>query len=664
MRLPVVLRQSTAIAASFSLALAGCGGGDSSSGGTFAPTPSPTQSTSARFFADPAQEALTAAEVEQIIAQAVGEAKALNYPAIIAVVDRVGNVLAVFRMNGALTRMFTSRRTATGEISPREVDAQGLEVDATMGAISKAVTAAYLSSSGNAFSTRTASMIVQEHFPPAPNTRGLEAGPLFGVQFSQLPCSDLAARFTAGNAGASAFIGPKRSPLGLAADPGGLPLYKNGVVVGAIGVMADGDYGYDPNVTDVDGDPEEFMALAGIQGFAPAADIRADRITVDGSTLRFADARVEGLHTLETSFAAINNVIGTLIPVRGYFDGTAVLAGTAYGTEKSGIRRANSSEFSLTDAYVLSNGSGSNRYPIKAATDGGTISQPLTAAEVRAVLEEAFTIMTRARAQIRRPLDSRAQVSISVVDTFGEVLGLVRGPDAPIFGIDVSLQKARTAAFFSNSVAAQQLNGNTDAEIPAFVTRTRDFLGDQTALTGKIAFADRSGGNLARPFFPDGELGRPNGPLSRPITDFSPFATGLQVALVKANLLQHAVFVQGSLNAQDVAQTCTAVPDTPTGKKRLANGIQIFPGSVPIYRGNQLVGAIGISGDGIDQDDMIAFLGAHNGGAKVGGIGNAPKAIRADTIVVPVGSGVRLRYVNCPFAPFLDTSEQNACEGK
>lgn len=662
MRMPLAFRQTTAVALALSLTLSGCGGGDSGSGGTFTPTPTP--SSASRFFADPAQEALTAAEVQQIIAQAVGEAKALNYPAIIAVVDRVGNVLAVFRMNGAATRMIISPRTATGEISPREVDAQGLEVEATMGAISKAVTAAYLSSSGNAFSTRTASMIVQEHFPPAPNTPGLESGPLFGVQFSQLPCSDLAARFTAGNAGSGAFIGPKRAPLGLAADPGGLPLYKNGVVVGGIGIMADGDYAYDPDVTDVDGDPEEFMALAGIQGFAPAADIRADRITVDGSTLRFADARVEGLHPLQTSFSAINNVVGALIPVRGYYDATAVLAGTPYGTEASGIRRATSAEFSLADAYVLSNGSGANRYPVKAGTDASAVGTPLTAAEVRAVLEEAFTIMTRARAQIRRPLDSRAQVSISVVDTFGEVLGLVRGPDAPIFGIDVSLQKARTAAFFSNPVAADQLNANTDAEIPAFVQRTRDFLGDQTALTGKIAFADRSGGNLSRPYFPDGEVGRPHGPLSRPINDFSPLATGLQIALVKANLLQHAVFVEGSLNARDVVQRCTAVPDTPTGKKRLANGIQIFPGSVPIYRGGKLVGAIGISGDGIDQDDMIAFLGTHNGGAKVGGIGNAPKEIRADTIVVPVGQGVRLRYVNCPFAPFLDTSEQNACEGK
>jgi uncharacterized protein GlcG (DUF336 family) len=58
------------------------------------------------------------------------------------------------------------------------------------------------------------------------------------------------------------------------------------------------------------------------------------------------------------------------------------------------------------------------------------------------------------------------------------------------------------------------------------------------------------------------------------------------------------------------------LPDVAAGQNRLQNGIQIFPGSVPIYRGNQLVGAIGVSGDGIDQDDMISFLGAHNGGAR------------------------------------------------
>jgi hypothetical protein len=83
---------------------------------------------------------------------------------------------------------------------------------------------------------------------------------------------------------------------------------------------------------------------------------------------------------------------------------------------------------------------------------------------------------------------------------------------------------------------------------------------------------------------------------------------------------------------------------------------------VPIYRGNRLVGAIGISGDGVDQDDMVAFLGLHNAGVRLNtGLGNAPREIRADTLVP---NNARLRYVQCPQAPFIGSDEQNVCEGK
>src|SRR3546814_16186075 len=89
--------------------------------------------------------------------------------------------------------MTGARATATTSPAPNgdSIDAQNVPFPAEAGAIAKALTGAYLSSGGNAFSTRTASMIVQEHFPPAPTTAGLESGPLFGVQFSQLPCSEI-----------------------------------------------------------------------------------------------------------------------------------------------------------------------------------------------------------------------------------------------------------------------------------------------------------------------------------------------------------------------------------------------------------------------------------------------------------------------------------------
>ena len=98
-------------------------------------------------------------------------------------------------------------------------------------AIAKAVTGAYLSSEGNAFSTRTASQIVQENFNPGEQNQ--PSGPLFGVQFSQLACSDFTSAFN----GIGPGPGPQRSPLGLSADPGGFPLYKAGVPVGGVGVL-------------------------------------------------------------------------------------------------------------------------------------------------------------------------------------------------------------------------------------------------------------------------------------------------------------------------------------------------------------------------------------------------------------------------------------------
>jgi uncharacterized protein GlcG (DUF336 family) len=650
-----------AVVASLSLGLAGCGGGG---GGDSTPTPSPTPTS---VYTVPAQQSLTSADVQQVIAQAVAEAQARGTPAVISVTDRVGNVLAVYSMVGAPSTLVIR----PGPGAP--LDLQGVPIPgvlgppAALGAIAKAITGAYLSSGGNAFSTRTASEIVQETFPPNPATVGLGSGPLFGVQFSQLPCSDLE------TPALGKTIGPHPSPLGLSADPGGFPLYKNGVLVGGVGVKATTDYGFDPDVTTDNPSQvsEEAIALAGTVGFDPPAGITADFVSVGGNSLIYTVATKAILKTSASAVPAYSSLspsVGGLVAVTGFFSGSAVIAGQAYGTEASGVRKSTTGEFDNPDAFILTDGAGADRFAPRAGTDSPAGASAMTAVEVQSVLQHAFAIMSSARAQIRNPLNSRAQVTISVVDTNGVPLGIVRSPDAPIFGIDVSLQKARTANFFSHPAAASDLTNNVDPgtydgslarseDIKSFVGRVRTFLGDPTALTGKTAFSVRAIGGLSRPLFPDGQVGGADGPLSRPSARWSIFATGLQTALVDTNLFDALT--------GNFTNRCTFVPDVATGQNRLQNGIQIFSGGEPIYRNGVLVGAVGVSGDGTSQDDMIGFLGVDEAFAALGTIGNAPVAIRADQLVINQGGGAnRLRYVSCPASPFLNSSVQDPCTGK
>ena len=657
-----VIRPSTRLAALAVLTLSACGGAGAIGPGVPA-SPPPTgtictgQCASALTF-------LSQTDVERTIAQAVAEAQARGAHATVAVVDRVGNVLGVFRMNGAATTVTIGSGLAAGGLENVTI------IPDTMAAIAKAVTAAYLSSEGNAFSTRTASQIVQEHFNPG--VALAPGGPLFGVQFSQLPCSDLMTR-----AGAAPAPGPQRSPLGLAADPGGLPLYQAGTPVGGVGVIADGHYGLDRSVLDTDADLDEAIALAATFGLAAPDDRHAERITVDGRTLRFSDATLATLASAPAAapaFASLDAVAGHLLAVTGYSP-AATRAGLAYGTSASGIR-SDTSDYPGLDAQVLVDATDAPRYAPRA---GSETSGALSAAEVREILRAALGVVNRTRAQIRLPLGSQARVTISVVDSHGVILGIAATRDAPVFGIDVSLQKARSSAFASSTAAAAALTAAPDAvyldgglsvlarvPLAGYLTATRAFLGLPSALgDGAVAFSTRALGNMARPFYPDGVDGTNAGPLSRPTAAWSPFSTGLQLDLVYNALVQHVAFVLGA--APDVGFSCTGVsgfdasfaPAAPI--PALANGLQIFPGGEPIYRGQTLVGAIGVSGDGVDQDDMIGFLGVDGAAQRLGGFGNAPPDLRSDTLVP---RGARLRYVGCPVAPFLDSTTQDACSGR
>jgi uncharacterized protein GlcG (DUF336 family) len=553
---------------------------------------------------------LTVDDVQTIIAQAVTQAVASNVQATIAVVDRGGNVLGVFQMTNAPTTVLigssTSPRCAEGVAQPSLCGLEGQRVPATLAAISKAGTGAFLSSNGNAFSTRTASDIIQEHRPVGVSF--VMSGPLFGVQFSSLPCTDIKNN--------------PPLPLGLAGDPGGMPLYKNGSLVGGIGVEADGVYSIDPSTSDLEQPVDELLAVTGSRGFEAPEGIQSEQILLDGVRLPYSN--VEQPPSLPTlPFGTAGAVVPVSLPAFTFFDGT--LRGTSDPT----FRFAPATAAGLA-ARIAVDQQGNNRFPFRnSPTPGG-----LTAQEVQTILSQGIQTAYALRAAIREPQDSFVQVNAFVVDVDGSILGYLGTPDAPFFGFDVSAQKARAAAFFSGRNAGSDLRAaSTSTTVPlgSFADRAQQ---DGIAFDGSIAFSNRAVGFIHRPFFPDGIDGTPPGPLSTSLPEWSPFNVGLQLAVV-----QDALFT---------ILTGGQVPLSPTGQPKcsarniagIQNGTQIFAGSVPLYKNGQLVGGVGVSGDGIDQDDNVAF-GASKGF-------EAPESIRSDQVVV---REARLPFVKLPRNP-------------
>jgi uncharacterized protein GlcG (DUF336 family) len=538
---------------------------------------------------------LDANDVRQIIAQAVSAAVAMNRAVTVAVTDKEGNVLGVFRMTGATDRtQFRGGTSFTQTPNPSTgLVAEGLEgtnLDPSLrpvqrAAISKAGTAAFFSTQGNAFTTRTAGFIIQEHFPAG--VANQPGGPLYGVQFSQLECSDV-----------------KKSglPFGLSGDPGGVPVYKNGVHAGGVGVEGDGAYTVDRDPSDDDKPFEELIAVAAARGYEAPAGIRADQILVNGIRLPFTNATdADAPRPATIPFASLPGAVDPNYPI------SAAQPSYFLPATVGGVAGAIDTRF----------------FPFVGSTSGST--NALTAADVTQIISQAARQAEITRAAIRNPLGSAARVSIAVVDADGRVLGIFRTQDAPVFGFDVSAQKARTAAFDSRRDAGAILRA------AGFSTYADRAAADGINFDGSIAFSDRAGGFLHRPFLPDGINGTAAGPLSTPLSRWSVFNTGLQLDLVKSNL--EATLAAPFSSPANVP--CTSITNLP-------NGIQIFPGSVPLYKNGELVGGIGISGDGVDQDDLIGAAGS---------VGfEPPVAIRADQFFV---RGVRMPFLKFPRSPNL-----------
>lgn len=464
---------------------------------------------------------LTAADVQTVIQNA---ATAVNAPVVIAVTDRNGNILGVFRKTGAPA-------TAIGNFSkvvPTDELAVGL-----------ARTASFFSNDQAPLSSRTVRFISGTHFPLGisftPN------GALYGIENTNRGCP-LNVPYLPGKALPPATAINGTSPgLGIitgkadvndglqsAVNPGGVPLFKNGSLAGGVGVAG---------ASDAVDEYAAFTASAA-SGFG-ANPAPPGVVVIDGVSLPFVN---------QTTLPAGSST--------GTFTGTYEVAAVA-------------SPGPVPEGDLMT--------PVAGPLGG------LSASEVTTILNQAENTANATRALIRLPLGSRAKMAIAVSDLDGRIIGLRRMHDATVFSLDVAVAKARNMAWF-NGAGVVDLPG-----IPA-----------GTASTNRtISFG-------AQPMFPPGIDNSGAGPF---------FA----------------------LYTFDTANPCSQ-GSQPANMNQ--NGIVFFPGSVPLYKNGTLVGGLGVSGDGVDQDDFVT-----NGGAQ--GF-MAPLSIRADNIFI---RGVRMPFLKFPRNP-------------
>jgi len=465
---------------------------------------------------------LTAADVQNIVQQATGSVDA---PMVVAVSDRAGNILAVFRNP-------TAPVTAVGNY--------GATVDANELAVGLAHTAALFSNNQAPLSSRTVRFISGIHFPPGVNGTG--PADLYGIENTNRGCP-LNTTFLPGQA-----INPARSidgtttGLGVisgkadsndsdpnAVNPGGVPLFKGGGVVGGVGVVSS--------------TPEnaEFAAFTGANnaGFLPsAAQLPPPGVVIVG---------------------------GVALP---FVNQTTLPAGVSAGT--------------LAGSYVVGPIAGSlppegDLVGPNAGTGG------LTPTDVATIIQQAIDSANKTRAVIRLPSGSRTRMSIAVTDLDGTILGLHRMPDGTVFSLDVAVAKARNVVWFSGAG-----------------------IGDLPGMPSGTAITNRTVSFGAQPLFPPGIDGSSPGPFF-------------------------------NLFLNDIANPCSQGSQPPNANQ---SGIVFFPGSLPLYKNGVLVGGLGVSGDGVDQDDYVTFNGAQ---------GFLPPAnIQADNYSI---QGVRMPFLKFPRNP-------------
>jgi uncharacterized protein GlcG (DUF336 family) len=513
----------------------------------------------------------------------------------VAVVDRAGTILGVYRRPGA--------------------DARTPDI-----AVSLARTTGYFSNDQAPLSSRTVRFISGIHFPPGisnqPNAalygveninRGCDLGsqkdaifntpierprsiagtPGLSGNLVALPCNPADTRGCAVAAPIQGEDGKPIFSLGIstgktdlrdsrngwegAINPGGVPLYRGSKLIGGVGVAG------------VSFDRAEYAALLGAaangRGITTAINFpeplpTPGAIFIDGLRLPFVEAAADQRPAGSTPGS--------------FSQGTMIVAPRAGRQAPEG--------------YLIG--------PRGSAVAGG-----LSVQEVRTIVDQAVAQAQKTRAQVRLPYGLTPSFIIAVTDQLGEILAEFRMVDSLFDAVDVVPAKARNAYYFSTREGYEVLRGFLEAApYDSYRWEPDPPSGKGWALTSRtLSFG-------GQPLFPPGiDLDRPGTP--GPWFD---------------------LFVYDTLNP------CTEGPGPSRGGNRQfinQNGITWFPGSAPLFKSGQLVGGIGVSGDGVEQNDLITAAGAKGF--------EPPPELRVDNSVVRTSSGdpVRLPYLKYPRNP-------------
>jgi uncharacterized protein GlcG (DUF336 family) len=499
--------------------LLGCGGGSG------APVSPPVVAS---------VQPLQITDVQNIVEAAVNSA---NVDMVVAVVDRAGFVLGVFRTQNAPA-------TAVGNF--------GQTLDANDVAVALARTGAFFSNDQAPLSSRTVRFISGIHFPPGVTNQ--PPADLYSIENTNRGCalvsgvafqSQIPPSLSLGGGFGPGILTGKADAMDsnpLAVNPGGVPIFYQNVVVGGIGVVTSSS---DLNVA-------EYAAFVG------------------STTQRTGPSDSFGPTPAAPGVVFIG---GIALP---FVTQTSLPAGVSVGPV------AGAGSFFVTPANSTGQPPEGDLITPAAGPLGG-----LSASDVETVLNNAEATANVTRAAIRLPIGSRTRMVIAVADLDGTIIGLRRMQDSTVFSIDVAASKARNMVYFNSSArTAADLN-----QVPM-----------GTAVTNRtISFG-------SQPFFPPGIDGTSPGPFFN-------------------------IFLQ------DIRNPCTqGMQAGPANVNK--SGIVFFPGSTGLYRNGTLVGGLGVSGDGVDEDDYVT-----NGGAA--GF-EAPANIRADQILI---NGVRLPYFKFPRNP-------------